>query len=329
MICAFHHTQITIPRGAEAQARAFYCGLLGLTEIEKPDSLAGRGGFWLGVGERSVHVGAEDGVDRARTKAHVAYEVSDLDFFRQRLRAVGIGIIEGIPIPGHERIECRDPFGNRVELICPLDFQIPPAVRALDIPTRTTTERLDIRAPRPERLEQDAGELHAAIVESIAELQRWMKWATPTPTLKQTGDNLRRAAELWTLRKELRLLLFLKGTGTLVGSSGLHDLDWNVPRFEIGYWARTRFAGQGYIVEAVRAIADLTFDTLAARRVEIRTSSGNARSIRVAEQAGFELEAILKNDEREIDGTLRDTHVYARVQREAGGLGTAALAREF
>ena len=31
-----HHAQITVPKGAEAAARAFYCGVLGLREIAKP-----------------------------------------------------------------------------------------------------------------------------------------------------------------------------------------------------------------------------------------------------------------------------------------------------
>ncbi|MEW9032680.1 MAG: glyoxalase, partial [Planifilum fimeticola] len=62
-IVGLHHAQITIPRGAEEQAREFYCGVLGLNEIEKPASLRARGGFWLQVGDREVHVGTEDGVD--------------------------------------------------------------------------------------------------------------------------------------------------------------------------------------------------------------------------------------------------------------------------
>src|SRR5204862_211338 len=68
-----HHAQITIPDGAEEDGRQFYCGLLGLPEIDKPASLAGRGGFWLQVGDTQVHVGTEAGVDRLATKAHLAY----------------------------------------------------------------------------------------------------------------------------------------------------------------------------------------------------------------------------------------------------------------
>src|SRR6266849_2422098 len=115
MIARIHHAQITIPRGAEDAARDFYCGVLGLPEVKKPAALAGRGGLWRQVGDAQVHVGAEDGVDRAATKAHVAYEVSDLAGWRARLQARGIPILEGIPIPGYERFEFRDPFGNRVE----------------------------------------------------------------------------------------------------------------------------------------------------------------------------------------------------------------------
>ena len=116
-IVGLHHAQITIPRGAEEQAREFYCGVLGLTEIEKPASLRARGGFWLQVGDREVHVGTEDGVDRHKTKAHLAYQVTDLAGWRKKLAEHGISVLESIPIPGYDRFEFRDPFGNRVEMI--------------------------------------------------------------------------------------------------------------------------------------------------------------------------------------------------------------------
>lgn len=117
MITGVHHVQLTVPRGAEAEAREFYGRFLGLPEVEKPASLAGRGGFWLQVGDRQVHVGVEEGVNRYATKAHVAYEVHDLDGWRAKLGAAGIPVSEGVPIPGHRRFEFRDPFGNRVEFL--------------------------------------------------------------------------------------------------------------------------------------------------------------------------------------------------------------------
>ena len=115
-----HHVQITVPKGAEQQARAFYVDVLGLREIDKPASLQGRGGFWVDGGGVQVHIGTEGGFDRRATKAHVAYAVGDLAPWRTKLESLGLPILESVPIPGYDRFEFRDPFGNRVELIQPL-----------------------------------------------------------------------------------------------------------------------------------------------------------------------------------------------------------------
>lgn len=119
IISRVHHAQITIPVGSEEAARAFYCGVLGLKEIEKPDSLKHRGGFWLQVGDMQVHMGMEAGVDRTKTKAHLAYQVDDVPAWRRALEAQGIKMADSIPIEGYDRFEFRDPFGNRIEFIQP------------------------------------------------------------------------------------------------------------------------------------------------------------------------------------------------------------------
>ena len=117
MIVGIDHVQITVPASAVAEARAFYCGLLGLPEVEKPSALQARGGFWLQVGDRQVHVGIEEGITRHATRAHVAYAVTDITAWRARLAAAGVQFFDGIPIAGRDRFEFRDPFGNRIELI--------------------------------------------------------------------------------------------------------------------------------------------------------------------------------------------------------------------
>ncbi|MEQ8672631.1 MAG: VOC family protein [Aggregatilineales bacterium] len=116
-IIAIHHVQITIPKGEEETAREFYCGALGLVEIPKPESLQGRGGFWLEIGTQQIHIGTEDGVNRSASKAHIAYQVADVATWRERLGDYGIDIGDSVPISGYDRFECRDPFGNRLEFI--------------------------------------------------------------------------------------------------------------------------------------------------------------------------------------------------------------------
>ncbi|HMJ08814.1 MAG TPA: VOC family protein [Pyrinomonadaceae bacterium] len=111
------HAQITIPPGAEEQAKAFYCGVLGLPELAKPEVLQGRGGFWLELDGFQIHIGIDQYTDRTMTKAHLAYAVDNLPDWRERLVDEGIEIIDGIQIPNFRRFEFRDPFGNRVEFL--------------------------------------------------------------------------------------------------------------------------------------------------------------------------------------------------------------------
>lgn len=116
-ISRLHHAQVSIPKGSEDKVREFYCFLLGMKEVEEPKSLEGRGGLWIQLGDVQVHFGVEDGVDRFATKAHLAYLVEDLKFWRSKFSEKGVETIEGVPIPGYTRFEFRDPFGNRVEFL--------------------------------------------------------------------------------------------------------------------------------------------------------------------------------------------------------------------
>jgi catechol 2,3-dioxygenase-like lactoylglutathione lyase family enzyme len=117
MILGLHHAQITIPKGSEEEGIKFYSDILGLPVIEKPESLRGRGGFWLKVGDKDVHIGTEDGFDRLKTKAHLAYLVEDISYWRNILEKNEIKLFDSVQIPNFERFEFRDPFGNRVEMI--------------------------------------------------------------------------------------------------------------------------------------------------------------------------------------------------------------------
>ena len=117
MILKVQHAQITISKDEEEKAREFYCEFLGLREIPKPESLQGRGGFWMELAGFQIHIGTENDFDRKKTKAHLAYEVENLTEWREKLEMRGIEVLDGVKIPNYERFEFRDPFGNRVEFL--------------------------------------------------------------------------------------------------------------------------------------------------------------------------------------------------------------------
>lgn len=177
------------------------------------------------------------------------------------------------------------------------------------LPEELETERLRVRVARP----GDGPLFHEAIVESLPALSPWLGWVTPAPTPDQSEFSCRRAYARFLLNEDLMALFFRKSDGALVGGSGLHKANWQLRQFEVGYWGRTRYAGQGLMTEGVRALADHALSVLRASRVYLTTDERNTQSWRLAERAGFELEGTLRNERLDLQGTLRNTRVYARV----------------
>jgi RimJ/RimL family protein N-acetyltransferase len=179
-----------------------------------------------------------------------------------------------------------------------------------DFPSSFETKRLTIRCPMP----GDGVALNTAVLASLDELRPWMPWAVKAPTVEENETFARRAHAKFLTREDMALFLLLKETNTIIGGSGLHRMDWSVPRFEIGYWLRTGYTGQGYMTEAVTAIADFAFNTLGAKRVEIHCDANNVKSAAIPRRLGFTLEGTLRNTDRHhLTNELRDTMIFAKI----------------
>jgi catechol 2,3-dioxygenase-like lactoylglutathione lyase family enzyme len=118
-IVRIEHVQLAMPPGGENLARAFYAGILGVTETAKPPHLAKRGGCWFERDDLKIHLGVETDFRPAR-KAHVALEVADLPVLEKKLRSAGYELQTDEPLEGYHRVYVDDPFGNRVELMEPI-----------------------------------------------------------------------------------------------------------------------------------------------------------------------------------------------------------------
>jgi len=109
------HINVTMPKGSEDIARAFYVGLLGLKEIPKPESLRSRGGVWFDAGGLDVHLSIEEQRPGPDAYRHFGLECPDVDGLRAKLKAAGVATEDGRPAPWR-RFFVRDPFGNRIEI---------------------------------------------------------------------------------------------------------------------------------------------------------------------------------------------------------------------
>ncbi len=116
MILGVNHIQVNVPTDDLDRARDFYINFMGMRQTSRPDTFTSNG-IWLNAGMFEIHIGLEDGVDRSKTRAHVAYQVTDLTTWRKKLAEAGLAMKEQPLIPGYDRFQFRDPFGNNIEMI--------------------------------------------------------------------------------------------------------------------------------------------------------------------------------------------------------------------
>ena len=115
-VIGVNHVQVNVSSAELPAAREFYLGFLGMKEIARPPVFKSDG-FWFHAGDREMHIGVEENVDKHTTRAHVAYEVDDVAVWRKKIEAAKLPIKDQPKIPGYDRFHFRDPFGNNVELI--------------------------------------------------------------------------------------------------------------------------------------------------------------------------------------------------------------------
>lgn len=179
-----------------------------------------------------------------------------------------------------------------------------------DIPTTIETDRLRLRMP----LFGDGKVVNEAIIASMNELQPWLPFAQTLPSIEDTEINIREANLKFLQRESLRFLLFHAETEEFIGSTSLHNIFWEIPKCEIGYWIHTKFSGKGYMTEAINGLLSLAFNHLNFKRIEIRCESTNYKSRAIPEKLGFQLEGILRYEDLSADGKqLTDSCVYAKI----------------
>lgn len=98
-----------------------------------------------------------------------------------------------------------------------------------------------------------------------------------------------------------------------VGQIGLWISDMEKGRATIGYWIATPHRGNGVASEALRMLSDWAFENLRIHRLSLYVEPWNLASIRTAERAGYQREALLQSWER-INGIPKDMWSYVQVR---------------
>ena len=161
----------------------------------------------------------------------------------------------------------------------------------------------------------DAPSLYAAVRASLAELVDWMPWCSEDYALQDAQAWIRFTQTAWSEGIEYPLGIFETRTGTVVGGTGVNQI--NEPRRagNVGYWVSSAHVGRGVARYAARQAVRLAFGELGLTRVEIVVLAHNFASQRVASALGATRECRARN-RLYFQGKAHDAIVYSLVPED-------------
>ena len=113
--------------------------------------------------------------------------------------------------------------------------------------------------------------------------------------VRSEPDFQREFAETGLWQREEGMLLILDKDGELAGHIEFYKPVNYLDAFELSYQLYDgRFAGRGFVSEAVALMVDYLFATKKQERIQLVIVPGNAASRRIAEKSGFTLEGTLR-----------------------------------
>jgi len=112
--------------------------------------------------------------------------------------------------------------------------------------------------------------------------------------------------------------IILKETGKMIGTIELYGYKIN-HKGELGYVLNPDYWGQGYTVEAGKAVLKFAFEYLGVKRVDCNAFSTNNQSIRVCEKLGLNYVGVKKKGYLRYDGVYLDEVMYGITDDEYFG----------
>jgi [ribosomal protein S5]-alanine N-acetyltransferase len=184
----------------------------------------------------------------------------------------------------------------------------------LEIPQHFETDRLALRA-----YQVGDGAWYDSVCQRNKNHLAYFEKDNPIHTVQNEKDAeilVRQFAADWTARNHFFLAVFEKHTHDFIGQIYIGVVNWDLPEFEVGYFADAEFEGRGYISEAVRGTLEFIFKYFKAVRVRLECDDSNQRSLRVAERCGFKKEGHIRQNKRREGGILTGTLFYGMLREE-------------
>jgi ribosomal-protein-serine acetyltransferase len=160
---------------------------------------------------------------------------------------------------------------------------------------------------------QDSPKLYKLINENRYHLREWLPWVDSVTSPYQCDSVISLWLQQFSENNAFNAGIFYYRE--LVGSIGLHQIDWQNNFASIGYFLAKKAEGRGIITRSVKSILYYAFTDLGLNRIEIRCGINNKKSRAIPEKLGFVAEGRIREGEN-LSGRFHDLILYSMLARE-------------
>ena len=105
-------------------------------------------------------------------------------------------------------------------------------------------------------------------------------------------------------------------TKSILGFIDLKNINWDIPKTEIGYFIHKEYEGRGITSKALKMMIGFCFGKLKMSKLFLRTTKNNVGSQKVAVKNGFQKEGFIRRDYKTASGEIVDLLYYGLINKE-------------
>ncbi len=136
---------------------------------------------------------------------------------------------------------------------------------------------------------QDIPAFYEAVMESKAEISRWLPWCNADYSFEDTQNWIQKLVpQIWASNSGCEFIIVDSLESKVLGGCCLEQLDLKNKKASIGYWVRTSATGRGIATKACHFLLTYGFETLALNLIYVIPSVKNEASKRVAEKLPYD-----------------------------------------
>ncbi|QUY48189.1 GNAT family N-acetyltransferase [Serratia plymuthica] len=157
----------------------------------------------------------------------------------------------------------------------------------------------------------------AALATAAADGRLWELWFTSAPNENTVDDYVAFALSEQAAGRSLPFVVVHNDTQKIVGTTRICNADGHNRRVEIGYtWYAKSYQRTAVNTECKRLLLGYAFEALAVIAVEFRTHWHNHASRTAIARLGAKQDGVLRNHQKNADGSYRDTVVFSIIDHE-------------